>query len=74
VSQQRLDRDEPIDLVRRIQDAEAGTEEQADALIDLSEANVPRPAASDLVFWPEQALGDDYPGRELTAEESSMSH
>jgi hypothetical protein len=64
-----MSREELIELVERIMRAEGETEEQADQLIDLFEANVPRPEASDLIFHPEQALGDAYPGRELTAAE-----
>jgi hypothetical protein len=46
--------------------AEGETEEEADALIARFEANVPRPDASDLIFWPEHAIGER---RELTPEE-----
>lgn len=65
----QMSRDELIHLVERIMRAEGETEEEADRLVDLFEASVPRPGASDLIFWPEQALGDDYPGRELGAAE-----
>ena len=61
-----MTRDELIDLVRRIMAAEGETEEGADALIARFEANVPRPDASDLSFWPEHAIGER---RELTPEE-----
>jgi Colicin immunity protein / pyocin immunity protein len=69
VPQERLSRAELIDLVRRIMNAEGETEEEADAMVRLFEANVPRPGAADLIFWPEHALGDQYAGRELTPEE-----
>jgi hypothetical protein len=62
-------REQLIELVERIRRAEGETEEEADRLIDLFEANVPRPDASDLIFWPELALGAEYPGRELTSAE-----
>jgi len=61
-----MTRDELIDLVRRIMAAEGDTKEEADALIELFEAHVPRPGASDLIFWPEHATGER---RELTPEE-----
>ena len=64
-----LSRDELIELVERITRGEGATEDEADRLIERFESNVPRPDASDLIFWPEQALGADYPGRELTAAE-----
>ena len=48
---------------------EGETEEEADDLINQFEANVPRPAASDLIFHPREALGRDWPGRELSPEE-----
>jgi hypothetical protein len=57
---------ELIDLVRRIIAAEGETEEEDDALMALFEANVPRPNASDLIYWPEHAIGER---RELTPEE-----
>jgi hypothetical protein len=42
------------------------TEDEHDALIELFEANVPRPGATDLIYRPEHAIGED---RELSAEE-----
>ncbi|HEY4348115.1 MAG TPA: bacteriocin immunity protein [Gaiellaceae bacterium] len=57
---------ELVDLVRRIMAGEGDTEEEGDALVELFEANVPRPGASDLIFWPEHAIGEP---RELTPEE-----
>jgi hypothetical protein len=65
----RPNREELIALVERIMRAEGATEQEADALIDLFEASVPHPAAGDLIFHPEHALGEAYPGRELTAAE-----
>jgi hypothetical protein len=65
----RLSRDELIELVERIMRAEGETQEEADRLVELFEASVPRPDASDLIFWPKLALGDASPGRELTAAE-----
>lgn len=61
-----MSRDELIDLVRRIMAAEGETEEEADALVELFEANVPHPRASNLIFWPEHEIGER---RELTPEE-----
>ena len=46
--------------------AEGETEEEADVLVARFEANVPRPGASDLIFWPEHAIGER---RELTPEQ-----
>jgi len=45
---------------------DAPTEEEHDRLIELFERNVPRPGASDLIFWPERVVGEQ---RELSAEE-----
>jgi hypothetical protein len=61
-----VDREDLISLVRRIMAGEANTEAEDDRLVELFEANVPRPGASDLIFWPEHANGQR---RELTAEE-----
>jgi hypothetical protein len=61
-----MDRDELIALVRRIMAAEGETEEGADRLVELFEANVPHPDASNFIFWPEHAIGER---RELSAEE-----
>ncbi len=55
-------RPELVELVRRIMDGEGSTEVEADALIDLFQASVPHPAASDLIFYPPG-------GRSLTPEE-----
>ena len=66
---ERLSRDELVALVRRIMAAEGETQEEADRLVDLFEANVPHPAATDLIFWPRRALGDQWDGRELTPED-----
>lgn len=64
-----MTRDDLIGLVERIMRAEGETEEGVDALIELFESSVSRPEASDLIFWPEQALGPAHRGRELTAAE-----
>jgi hypothetical protein len=66
VEEREVDREELITLVQRIMAGEAKTEEEDDRLVELFEANVPRPGASDLIFWPEHALGER---RQLTAEE-----
>ena len=52
-------RREMVELVERIS-AGAGTEAEQEEWLETLEANVPDPAVSDLIFWPE---------RELTAEE-----
>jgi colicin immunity protein/pyocin immunity protein len=59
-----MDRDELIELVERIMRAEGADQEEADALVGRFEANVPHPAASDLIFYP-----DAHFGHEPTAEE-----
>ncbi len=46
-----MTREELIDLVRRIQAAEGESEEEADRLVELFEANVPHPGAADLIFY-----------------------
>lgn len=61
-----MNRHELIALVERILAGDAPTEEEHDRLIELFEKNVPRPGASDLIFWPEHAIGES---RDLTAEE-----
>lgn len=55
----KLNREELIELVKQICEAE-GTEEEIDSMIDLLEQNVPHPEVSDLIFWSNE---------ELTAEE-----
>jgi hypothetical protein len=57
-------RDELIGLVQQIMAAAGDSEEEADRLIAVFEENVPHPAASDLIFYPDQ-----YFGREPSAEE-----
>lgn len=47
-----LSREELVELVRRIMEVE-GTEEEIDAMIEILEANVPHPAVTDLIFYPE---------------------
>ncbi len=48
---EKLNREELIDLVTKIIDAD-GTEEEVSDWIDLFQDNVPYPGASDLIFWP----------------------
>jgi hypothetical protein len=55
-----MERVELVRLVRRIMAGEGETEGEADALIDVFEANVPHRHAADLIF---------HPPREMTAEE-----
>jgi hypothetical protein len=61
-----MDREHLIALVRQIMAVDPPTEEEQNRLIHLFEANVPRPGASDLIFWPKTVPGVD---RELSAEE-----
>ena len=61
-----MSRAELIALVERIMAVEVGSEAEHDRLIERFEKNVPRPDASDLIFWPEHATSD---ARELSAEE-----
>lgn len=49
---QRLSREQMLDLVDRIRRSE-GTEEEADADIELFIANCAHPSGSDLIFWPD---------------------
>lgn len=51
----RLTRDQLIELVKKIVQAE-GTEEEIDLLIETLEANVPHPEVSDLIFYPEEEM------------------
>jgi hypothetical protein len=51
----RVTKEELVRLVERIQNAE-GTEEEIDAMIDQFQENVPRPDASDLIFYPEEEM------------------
>ncbi|SFS52486.1 bacteriocin immunity protein [Marininema halotolerans] len=48
----RLNREELVELVRRIIDVD-GTEEEIDQMIDLFEEIVPNPKGSGLIFYPE---------------------
>jgi Colicin immunity protein / pyocin immunity protein len=66
VPREGLSREELIVLVRRIMAVDAESEAEHDRLIELFEANVPRPRASDLIFWPEYAAGEQ---RKLSAAE-----
>lgn len=44
-----------IELVRRIMNAEC-TEEEQDEMLDLLERSVPHPEISDLIFWDDRNL------------------
>lgn len=59
-----MDRDELIGPVRLIMSAEGNTQEEADRLVEIFVANVPHPAADDLIFYPDEEFG-----HEPTAEE-----
>ena len=48
---QRLNREQLIELVRKIMLAEAD-EKEMDHMVRTFEANVPHPDGSDLIFWP----------------------
>ena len=48
----KLSRAELIAVVERII-AVDGTEAELDEMVSLLQANVPHPAVSDLIFWPE---------------------
>jgi Colicin immunity protein / pyocin immunity protein len=63
---QKLSRDEMLMLVGRIFRAE-GTEQEADADIELFVANCAHPSGTDLIFWPE--LVPELRGRVPTVEE-----
>lgn len=60
-----LNRDELIDLVRKIMDFE-GIEKEVDEYIDVLEKNVPDPQVTGYIFWPSRYTS---PPRELSAEE-----
>jgi hypothetical protein len=60
-----MTRNQLVELVQRIIDVDADSEAAHDALIDQFEANVPRPGASNLIFWPHDEGFD----RELTPDE-----
>jgi hypothetical protein len=60
-----MTRQQLVELVQRIIDVDADSEAAHDALVERFEANVPRPGASSLIFWPHDEGFD----RELTAEE-----
>ena len=59
-----LTREELIDLVERIMNAEGDTQAEADRLVARFEDAVVHPEASGLIFWP-----DEHFGGEPTAEE-----
>jgi len=63
----RLSRDQLVELVKAIMLAEAD-EAELDGMVRQFEANVPHPAGSDLIFWP-NGVPDDPTQPELTAEE-----
>ncbi|GLC28921.1 bacteriocin immunity protein [Clostridium omnivorum] len=50
---EKLSKNELIEIVKRIINVE-GTEEEIDEMIEVFERNVPHPAASDLIFYPEK--------------------
>jgi Colicin immunity protein / pyocin immunity protein len=50
---EKMSREELIELVRKIMDAE-GSEEEIDVWLDELERNVPHPEVSDLIFWPKK--------------------
>ena len=56
-----MERDELVNLVRRLAAAD-GTEEEQDALLELLEQNVPHPEVADLIYYPPG-------GNELSPEE-----
>jgi hypothetical protein len=62
----KLSRDQMLTLVGRIFRAE-GTEQEADADLDLFVANCVHPSKTDILFWPE--LVPELAGREPTVEE-----
>jgi hypothetical protein len=48
-----LERDALVALTQRIMDAD-GTEAEIDGMIELLERNVPHPAVTDLIFYPDE--------------------
>ncbi|HYZ75916.1 MAG TPA: bacteriocin immunity protein [Gaiellaceae bacterium] len=54
-----IEREELVDLVRRIMRGEGETQEEADRLVGLFADNVPHPRASDLIFYPEEEFGHE---------------
>mgnify|MGYP002622481698 CR=1 FL=1 len=66
VDPERLSRDQLVALVRGIMNAE-GTEQEIRHWVRAFEANVPHPASSALVFWPDHVPGFKNPAP--TAEE-----
>jgi hypothetical protein len=55
----RVDRDELVEIVRRVQAGEARTEEQEEAWLAEFARQVPHPRAIDLVLYPEVEVGED---------------
>lgn len=51
-------REELVELVRKIKNAE-GTEEELDEMLELLERSVPHPEVSDLIFWDERNLNPE---------------
>ena len=50
-----LNKEELIELVRKIMNVE-GSEEEIDNMIELLKSNVPHPDVSDLIYWNENEL------------------
>ena len=75
---QDLSKEELVELVRRIMNAE-GTEEEIDEMIVLFNANVPHPDGASLAFYPEgynhrrdwETIGDYNPTPEEVVEKAS---
>ena len=51
----KLTREELVQLVERIQNAQ-GAEEEIDTMIDRLQASVPHPAVSDLIFYTDEEM------------------
>lgn len=63
-----VSKDELVEMVRRLMEAE-GTEEEMHFWLCMLEVNVPDEQISDLIYWPGEYFGDvDYP-KELSAEQ-----
>ena len=57
----QLSRQELIDLVSRIRNAENASEQEISEWLAFFAQNVPHPAASDLIYWPNEWGLDDEP-------------
>ncbi|MDA3647538.1 hypothetical protein LZ318_34290 [Saccharopolyspora indica] len=53
-----LDREELVQIVRRLQEAE-GSEREQERLLEVLQANVPDPHVSDLIYWPMSTLAPE---------------